>query len=1503
MDGDITTRLIDNKIPKTQFTNIIGIGASAGGLEAFIKLVKKIPPNFTSSIVFVSHLSPARKSELVQILSGISKLPVTEIIDGEGPQRGHIYIMPSNADVKFNSEGNFSLLSRLDQTPPHLPIDTFFCSLAEQAKTFAIGIILSGTGSDGALGLAAIKKSGGITFIQNEASAKFSEMPVAAELSALGVDFKLPPETIGEKLAQISSNQLLLFNDTTNQTIFDEASLFNLFKQLKKSTGTDFSSYKSGTICRRIMRRIVLLQKKNLKEYLDYIDSHPDEITSLFHDLLINVTAFFRDTETFNALENNVFPRLLKEQEITGSPIRIWVPGCATGEEAFSLAIALMDFANTNRSAINFQIFATDLNSQSIAKARSGIFEEDKLTNIPGIRLNKYFLKVNDHYQVTKNVRDRILFAVHNLTRDPPFSKMNLISCRNLLIYFTPPLQDRVLAMFHHSLQAGGILVLGTAESAGEKSDLFSCIDNKNKIFLRTPAPPHQYSELLVEQYYAKNLTNGHKANQGDFLENEESVIKQTDRLLSEQFTPAGFLVNEKLRIVQFRGKTNDFIAPTSGTSNLNIMDMIRSDLRYDIRGCVSHVVETGNSTSKLVSLEFAGKIRQYLLKAQPVASQSIDGKYVLVILERISAPPTGRSTKVKLLNLAKKIKLLATGQSLKIYDHIERESTALKEKLKSAIDERDANIEELRSSNEELLSANEELQSTTEELETAKEELQSSNEELRTVNDELNTKNLELKISHENLSNLLASSQLPVIMVSDDLKIRLFTPAAEKHLNLLSADIGRPLASINMGLSGADLEKLGKSVISTSTAIEHQVTDRQGLRYNLKICPFLTSENKIDGAVFLFVNVDAVFNESQKNALLLAEKIVSSVREPLLVLTPTLKVQAVNRSFLKTFKVSEEETIGRNIFDLGAKQWDIPELRRILSEVISKKQSFESFEVGFDFPRIGQKLMLLNAREIQNNSGDSGLILVAFEDITELKKSEALFKLILNASQMGMLQATKAGDIVFVNQEVQRIFGYGPNELVGKNINILLPERFRQVHKIHMAEYWKNPTARPMASRLDLVGLTKEGKEIPLEISLVPMEINGESFSVQGILDVSIRREAVAARNAKETAELANRTKSKFLANMSHEIRTPLSAIVGFSELLERDPSKTANFVSVIRRNAKHLTSLIDDILDLSKIEAGQIILDSETFDVRDEIKGILSMLSVCGKEKQLSMEWKCEDDVPKEIYTDPIRARQILINVIGNAVKFTESGSIKVHVRIGEEHSKSELKRLIFTVNDTGHGIPADKHQKIFEPFLQADPSIAKMFGGTGLGLSLSRELARIMGGDIVLLQSEPGKGSVFEISIGFKPKNLAEKNATIQDSESVNLINNQPFAGSKILLVEDGTDNRLLVEQILTPLGATVFFAGNGDEGVALALANPYHLILMDIQLPGTDGRSATAKLREKGCKVPIVALTAFATKDEREKCISAGMTDYLFKPFSANGLSRIVAKYITTSSQLT
>lgn len=808
---------------------------------------------------------------------------------------------------------------------------------------------------------------------------------------------------------------------------------------------------------------------------------------------------------------------------------------------------------------------------------------------------------------------------------------------------------------------------------------------------------------------------------------------------------PAGFVVDEKMQIIKFRGDTAPLLAPASGSFSLDVLNMVRSEFRSDVYCLLQEVIKSERPSSKFISKENASSGPSYLLKVTPISSPELElgGKQYLILF---SVVPGGRlATEPNLwrpvfLSRIKNMFEQLAGRTLAPSEAFQ-DLESCRAQLRVAIEEKNAAVENLRSSNSEMVAAIEELRV--------------SHEDLQAGNEELNTRNTELKSTHDRLNNLLASSQMAVVMVDGNCRIQLLTAAAEGLLSLKASDVGSPLPTTNSDVP-VDLAGLANRVIQSRQVVEEQVRDRRGSWYNLKVCPFTTSEKRVDGAVLSFLGVDSLISAHEKKEVLLAEKIVHTVREPLLVLDTSLRVVLANQSFYRTFQFSAEATIHRSIYELGNCAWDIPDLRRLLTNLILRNESFENFEVHHHFPQIGLRHLLLNAREIKSDAENSGLILLAFEDFTERDKTAKMSQLILNAAQVGMLQVTPAGEICFANREVHRIFGYDGETLIGKNVRLLFSDGPQNGDTNDMKELLKDPSVVDMFDEKPIWGLTKSGSKVPLEISSTPIEIAGECFVVQSIGDLSLRYAAQETHQAKVSAERANEAKSRFLADMSHEIRTPLAAIMGFSELLENDPSQTSAFIGIVKRNAKHLASLIDDILDLSKIEAKQVTLERSKVDLNEEIGHIISTLEMRARDKGVTIEHSCLGPPQSAFWTDPTRLRQILLNVIGNAVKFTKQGHIEVLVRVVQSLGGAR-DLAIFTITDTGCGIASRNHQKIFEPFMQESAETVRKYGGTGLGLALSRHLARLLGGDLVLKESVQGQGSTFEISIVSSSLNL--------------------------------------------------------------------------------------------------------------------------------------------------
>ena len=1010
----------EKKPSRGKSLKVVGIGASAGGLEAFTQLLRSLPANTGMAFVLVQHLDPKHESMLTQLLSQRTKMPVDEAKDGMAVEPNRVYIMPPNRDMTI-SGGVLGLVLRTEVRGHHMPIDHFFHSLAEDKKSSAIGVILSGTASDGAQGLRAIKAQGGITFAQDEKSAKYGGMPHSA-VEAGAVDLILPPEGIARELVRISRHPYartylpgkagILTGAIETEDSFQKNGddLAKVFSLLQSSAGVDFTYYKHETLKRRILRRMALLRMEDTKDYVKYLQGNPPEVEALYHDVLINVTGFFRDPETFEALGEKVFPAITKDRP-PQAPIRVWVPGCSTGEEAYSVAISLVEFLRKNSMNIPTQIFATDLSDRAINKARAGRYPESIARDLSPERLERFFVKVNGSYQVSKPIREVCVFARHDLTRDPPFSNLDLISCRNVLIYMGPVLQKRAMAVFHYAVKPTGFLLLGKAEAIGRFPDLFAAADRKYKIYSKKPAPNPVAFDLVPMDYGSKKVVIGKDTDESGF-----NIKREAERIILSRYAPAGIVVNDRLEILDFHGHTGLYLEHPPGGASLNLLKMAREGIRLPLRSAIHEAKKQGAPVrTEGLQVKFNGQLKELNLEVLPVKAPHPGEGYFLILFEDAAAHPSGEvGARAPAVGKGKRRRAKKIEENAEII-RLEQELQTTKRHLQSTIEEYEATNEELRAANEEVLSGNEELQSINEELETAKEELQSTNEELTTLNDELQSRNLTLDQLNFDMINLLTSVNLPVIMLGTDLCIRRFTPVAEKVLNLTATDIGRSILHIRLGIQVPDLETSLLEVINTGIVKEEEVQDPEGIWYSKQIRPYRTTENRIDGAVLTWINIDALKRslEQVKESRDYAEATVETVREPLIVLDKNLHIRTANRSFYQTFQTSPGETEGRLIYELGNKQWDIPELKKLLEEILPENTSFQDFEIEHEFLTIGRRTMRLNARRIVQKGNGTQMILLAIEDVTERKRLEE----ILRESEVGRRLSSR----VLTAQEMER--------------------------------------------------------------------------------------------------------------------------------------------------------------------------------------------------------------------------------------------------------------------------------------------------------------------------------------------------------------------------------------------------------------------------------------------------------------------------------------------------
>jgi two-component system, chemotaxis family, CheB/CheR fusion protein len=1246
-----TKKAVSRKKSKEQSFPIVAIGASVGGLEAMSTLLKNLPVNTGMAFIYVQHLDPNHKSFLASILSGITKMKVQEVEDMAHIAPDNVYIIPHNKGIEV-TDGHIKLLPR-SKGGAAISIDVLFSSLAQTHKENVIGVILSGNASDGTHGLKSIKDAGGLTFAQDD-SAQASSMPKSA-IAAGVVDFVLSPKGIARKLIYFSKMGLprqALKGKLKEGAIEDSnPDLKIIYELLHKETGVDFSHYKLPTIKRRLTHRMLQCGTKTIKEYAKLLLKKNAEVDLLYGSLLINVTGFFRDTEAFAYLKSTFLPKVIKSK-LPGETLRIWVPACSSGEEAYSIAILITELQDKKTKKVPVQIFATDLSEQAINDARVGEYSAANMKSVSKKYTDRFFTKAGDNYRIAKEIREMCVFAPHNILRDPPFSRMDFISCCNMLIYFDTAAQKKIFATMHFALNDKGYLMLGKAESIGTSSQLFSRVNNKFKIYSRkknigTP------KILELTPHFSRTTLNSKKVNfpAKSINTNPMGVENAIDSALLSHYMPACAVVNKDMEILQFRGKASLYLTHSPGKASLNILKMARPEFAFELRNALNRAIETKQAVYKSgIEIEIESVFRMMSLDVSPLKIDW-DEQLLLIVF-------TLQEQVEKFVENGKGGQNNSTQKDRRI-KKLTEELNNTRAEMNTIIESQETTYEELQAANEEIVSTNEEFQTLNEELETSKEEIQASNEELLSTNHELQTRNDLLTESYE-----------------------------------------------------------------------------------------------------------------------YSEAIIATVHEPMLVLNKDLYIKSANKSFYKKFLVKKEETEGKFLFDLGNNQWDIPKLRELLNEVISKNNSFQNFEVTHTFPGIGEKIMLLNAHLIIQKTHSEQLILLAIEDIT-----------------------------------VRTRYHLKEKEL-----------------------------------------LTRE----------------------------------------KEIAEGSVNSKQQFLSNMSHEIRTPMNAIVGFTKVVLKTDlnEKQKEYINAIKVSGDALIVLINDILDLAKVDAGKMTFEQTPFKLAASISAMLHLFETKIQEKNLELVKEYDTTIPEVIVGDPVRLHQIILNLVSNAVKFTAKGKITVHIHKLKENADSVT--IKFAITDTGIGIAEGSIKHIFDDFQQATSETSRIYGGTGLGLAIVKQLVEQQGGSITV-NSKIGKGSSFVFTLSFtKTTEKIPDEAEIVESLKT-VLNNV-----HILVVEDIPLNQLLMKTLLEEFGFAMDIAGNGKIAIEKLKKSTYDIILMDLQMPEMDGFETTEYIRTKmNLHTPIIALTADVTTVDVEKCKAIGMNDYISKPVDERILYNKIIRYLKRS----
>ncbi len=1362
-DGSVTSVTSD--------TPVVAIGASAGGLEALRRLFSSLPGDTDMAFVVIQHLDPERPSMLSSVLAGDARMPVLEVTASTRAEPNHVYVIPPDADLTIH-EGVLTLIPRQQTRNLHLPIDAFFRALAADSQERAVGVVLSGSASDGTEGLRAIKAVGGITFAQDPTSAQFRSMPESA-IAADVVDFRSTPEEIASELVRLSGHVYLagpeIAEGGPDETEPDDNGSFDtILTAVRRHTQSNFRGYKPPTILRRIERRMALRHIGSMKQYAESLDIDPEECKALAQDILIHVTSFFRDASAFEALAKVVIPELLA-RKLEDASFRVWVPGCSTGEEAYSIAMSLLEVLGVRRQTLSIKIFGSDLSDRAIETARAGVYSESDLEGVSAERIERFFERTEGRYRIGRQVRELCVFVRHDLTRDPPFAKLDLISCRNVLIYFDAELQRRVLPLLHHCLNKPGYLFLGRSEGIREFGELFVPVDKESRIFAKTGESPRIEYPLALGREAESSLPVFQPVQRPQPARDAQ---RQADHVLLARYAPPGVVVNERLEVIQFRGRTGDFLESPPGQPQTNILKLAHEGLAGPLREALEAARSQALAVSKrCVLITDDAPARSINLEVVPLArGTTVAEQYFLVVFEdltaRVSAEGGARPAPA---SIEPALRSAADEEMTRLRGEL----TSTRDYLQAIAGEHQDTTEELGATNEELIAANEELQSTNEELQSAKEELQSTNEELTTLNDELSHRNRQLDVVASDLVNVLESVQIPVIMVDNALRIRRFTPTAREISSLLPGDLGRPIDDVKLKVKIDDLVGKIRETIELCAPKEYEVQGLDGRWFTLHVRPYRTTDNRLDGAVLSFLDVDVLKRalEGAERARDYANSIVETVPMALVVVDKSERVVSSNPHFVRSFPWRTNATEQLGLFELGAGALDVPNLREATERCLAGRASFQGLEVHCTFPDDARRHLVVAGCPIVSASGDP-MALFAIEDVTERYQLEA------------------------------------------------------------------------------------------------------------------------SEKQARVEAEQANRAKDLFLATLSHELRTPLNTILMSAQLLKQTDTKDAKVLrasAAIERAVGNQARLIDDLLDISRIVSGKLMLDLQAVDLTSVVHGAVDVAQPSAAAKGVSLELTIRGHLPP-VHGDPARLQQVASNLLNNSIKFTPSGG-KVTVSLEAIDGSAHL-----SVTDTGIGLRSELIPHLFDRFVQAESSMTRSHGGLGLGLAIVRHIVNVHGGRVRAESAGEGRGATFTVMLPLAAHDGAATSATRSTVT-------RSISGVRVLLVEDDDDTREACAAMLEGQGAEVRAAPSVAEGLAAFEEFAPQVILCDIAMPGEDGYAFIKKLRvDRGeMAVPVAALTALAGEEDRRRALDAGFQMHLAKPIDADRLATAVATLVAAPPQ--
>jgi two-component system CheB/CheR fusion protein len=1423
------------------------------------------------AFVVVQHLSPDFRSMMDELLSRHCDMPVQLAEHEVEIQPNHVYLLPPKKEMVIRNRR--LLLSDKERTHGlTLPIDHFLRSLAQDVGRDAVAIILTGSGSDGSRGVREIKRAGGRVYIESPEFAKFDGMPLSAMATGV-VDRAAAAKDIPHFLNEEGPDIEL-----EPEPIIDESPMDAVLRLLRDQFNLDFSLYKTTTVGRRILRRVELLGSTDLADYADRLRSDPEELGRLYHDLLIGVTRFFRDPEAFDVLEQEVIPEILQRVP-ENEEIRIWVAGCATGEEAYSLAMILFEQMTAAGRQLNVKILSTDVHGASLAYASAGFYGEEQLEHVSDRRRERFFTKKPAGYHISQDLRQLIVFAPHNITKNAPFTKMHLITCRNLLIYLETAAQKTVLSLFHFGLTMGGFLFLGSSETPGPLGHEFDAVSERWKVYRKRRDV--RLLEPLRMQMAQKAASPASFLGQPRSAMADAQMLSIYDQLLDKHMPPS-FLVNEERQLVDSFGGAERLFRVGKRRPSMNILDLLEGELRTVVAGAIQRALKNeGPVRYTGVPLTEGDNMRRCVLTAQTFINPRSSASHVLVSIESESAEERRRSVAAD--SHPPSTNLAAAQVSQERLDTLEAELAYTRETLQSTIEELQTSNEELQATNEELVASNEELQSTNEEL-------HSVNEELYTVNAELQRKISELRELNTDMQHFLESTDVGTLFLDRNLCIRKYTPRIASVFHIQPQDIGRTIRHFSHSLKYSRLQEDIERALNDGIIFEDEVRDADGTTFFLRILPYRAAVSgessnpligaapagRIEGVILSLTDISALDRVRAKLRQLSA--IVESSDDAIIGTTLDGAVTTWNRGAERLYGYSPDEAIGRNLSMLAPGDGD--DTREFLDALHrgQRVENVEAVRVRKDGTVVD---VSITVSPIHDSDGAMAGASAIARNISQLKsiqrelvEREGRIRLLLESTAEAIFGLGPDGLCTFVNPACARMLGFSSaDDLIGCQIHPL-------IHPDHAEEdcqiYSVLVTGKGAHSD-DEVFRRADGSSFMCEYWSYPIRRAGRTSGVVvTFLDITDRK------RAEEEIRTGARRREEFLAMLSHELRNPLSAVVSAARVMRSDnvkPVAIDRARQIVERQSRHMARLLDDLLDVSRITRGGIELRKEDVDLRGIIQTAVESLTPLLEDRKSHLIMDVSADV-LPVRGDSARLQQIVVNLLSNAARYSPCGTT-IHIAAHVEGESVVLK-----VKDQGRGISPSMLSEIFELFVQDGQGLERSNGGLGIGLTLVRQIAELHGGKVEAHSDGPGTGSEFVVKLPRQP------NALLHWVSG----EHQPMIARRVLVVEDQDDAREMLRVLLESMGHVVVEQSDGASAVETIGREHPDVALIDIGLPLMSGYDVARHVRENSLldDVVLVALTGYGMDTDVEAAKAAGFDAHLTKPADAQLIAEILTR---------